>query len=548
MISPRLRGSLILTALALFAISVAAQNFSAPPWVKPGSIVNAASHLPARIPGGALAPGALAVLDGLHFDPADLHVELESDGTVTKAIILSAASDHVLVQLPSTNRTGPARLFVRSGRRRSIGSEIVLGAAAFGIFTANGKGWGPAASLDRATSTLQALPSVRRGATITLSGTGLGKVPAREIEVLVAGQRASHVSRTESNSLDHLSFTVPADAPLGCAVPVVVKAGGIFSNTVVVSIAGPSGCRGSEMWYEQEAARGERSATALLLRAEVVLELRRGNPVPFALDTFSADFVRHKGDSQVGPLGLLPPPGACISWAGNMNANELMLPSLIGPLPDSTDTGLDLGPEIAAQTAALEDLDAGPSLTITGPEGARPAVRSSHKPRVYTRILGGNPPLSRIPATPLFLNSGDYRIEIAGGADVGPGVALLHVPRQILWRNRESTPLLDRNAGALLEWTLAPNYIGAAVAWNIDRRNGVAGFTMCMAPPGATQFRLPPSSIANLPATPATPSDLSLGFLGVAALPLDPASFGTQGIDRGRLIAASLSGRTVIIR
>ncbi len=49
-------GLLAIAALSILVALVCAQNLSAPPWIRKGGVVNAASHLPASVPGGALAP------------------------------------------------------------------------------------------------------------------------------------------------------------------------------------------------------------------------------------------------------------------------------------------------------------------------------------------------------------------------------------------------------------------------------------------------------------------------------------------------------------
>jgi uncharacterized protein (TIGR03437 family) len=520
--------------------SLAAQNLSAPPWVRQGGVVNAASRLPVNLPGGVLAPGALVEIEGLRFDPADIAVEIESGGRAHSATIVRATPETITAILPKLKQPGPARLFVVSHGKRSVGSDITIGSGAFGIFTANGKGWGAAAS------------PAWTGATVTLTGTGLGDAGERSIEVFVGGRKASHVRVGErKNGIEHLGFEVPAATAPGCSVPVAVKVGAAVSNFAVLPVGGQSGCNGASLktpWYERLSALGERSATVVLLRSDVVLELAAGKPVPFMLDNLSAAFAKRVRERDSSPLDLIPPAGACLTWAGPIDANHLVLPTFIGPTPDSPDAGLDLGEDIAEQTSSLEDLDAGPFLSVTGPEGTRSARRSAHKPRMYSAILGGNPPLTRIPPKPLFLTPGAYQIAIQGGADVDAAAATLDFPGPILWRNRDSTSMLDRSLGARVEWTLPAGYRAVVIASNIDRRNSLAGVAVCMPAADAKEFRIPPMAVANLPATTVSSSDLSLGFMGVAAIPMEAPVFRAKGLDHGRLVGASLSGRSVVIR
>jgi hypothetical protein len=85
-------------------------------------------------------------------------------------------------------------------------------------------------------------------------------------------------------------------------------------------------------------------------------------------------------------------------------------------------------------------------------------------------------------------------------------------------------------------------------AWNINRRTSSGGLAVCVPPVRASKFRIPPADLANLPATIVSASDLSLGFLGIAAVPIEPATVSARGIDYSRVTVASLSGRSVIVK
>jgi uncharacterized protein (TIGR03437 family) len=497
--------------------------------VRQGSIVNAASHLPGSLPGGALAPGSLAIVEGLRFDPGDVRVEIEARGKVYPATVVDAASERLTVRLPRLSPAGPAKLFVSSRGKRSVGSDIRLAPGAFGIFTVNRKGWGPAA------------PTVwAPGARATVTGTGLGGIPENAIKVFVAGRAARHVRRRERNDAVQLSFDIPADSPEGCAVPVVVVAGGLTSNTAALRVGRAGDCA--------HGPSRASSGSVVLLRSDVILELEPGKPVPFRLDNFAAGFDRPRAVRESGPLDLLPPAGSCTAWAGPFNSSDFVLPTLLGPAPGDADTTIDLGPAVAERTESLEDLDAGPELTLTGPLGVRRIRRSGHQPRIYSAMLGGNPPLARIAATPLFLVPGMYRVDVPGGADVGGASAPLEISDPIVWRNREATGVLDRRTGVEMEWTLQAGYTGVGFAWNIDRRSGAAGVAVCVAARGADRIRMPGTALANLPATGSSASDLSLGFLGVAGIPIEPLPLRATGLDESRVAAVSLSGRSVVVK
>jgi uncharacterized protein (TIGR03437 family) len=533
---------------ALVAVSLLGQNLAPPPWVRQGGVFNAASQLTTGIPGGSIAPGALIAIEGLRFVPSDVAVEIDLGGRVYPAAVLTSTTERIIARMPVFRNSGVAKLFVRSRGKRSSGSDLRLAPSAFGIYTANGKGWGMAASVADPNDSPKELAPVSVPGRVTLSGTGLGRAAERAIEVYVADRKASQVHRSEQRGIEHVSFEMPVGTPPGCAVPVIVAIGGVASNTAVLRTNGGQGCGTTSVWYRNERAPGRSSAVMVLLRSDVILELDPGKPVPFYLDNLSATFQRRMagGPVEESPLDFIPPPGACMSYAGSLDPNALVPPILTGPAPDGPD--LDLGPDIAERASSLEDMDAGPELTISGTDGTRRALRSTHKPRVYSAILGGNPPVTRIPATPLFLAPGAYRIEIPGGSDVGKASIAVNIPKPIVWRNRDAMTTLDRKAGADLEWTLPDGYTGIIFAWNINRRTSSGGLAVCVPPVRAIRFRIPPTDLANLPATIVSASDLSLGFLGVAAVPIEPASVAARGVDYSRLTAASLSGRSVVVK
>jgi len=521
-------GLLALLALSNFATSLCAQNLSAPPWIRQGSVVNAASHLPSSVPGGALAPGALVALDGLRFDPSAVTVEIESGNKFYSATIVSATGEHIVTRMPDHTRSGRGSLFVVSHGKRSVGYDIVFAPAAFGIFTANEQGWGEAKLLGGI---------ARPGGRVTLSGTGLGHAGTDTIQVLVGGRRASHLERSAQNGIDRLSFTLASETPAGCAVPVSVTVGSITGNSATIPVGSGGACGPARNWFGQMRAPGEKSGNVVLLHSDAILELTPGQPVHFMVDNLLAGFAHHLTDKAGGPLDLMPPEGACMNWAGPLDSNQMELSAIMGMVQDSSGA----------------NLDAGPSVSVSGPDGVRRAMSSDKmisekKPQIYSAILGGDPPLSRIPPTPLFLAPGQYHVDIPGGPDVGAAKAVVEVPRPIVWRNRDGVTILDRRVGTELTWTLSRGYTAVVFAWNINRRSSTAGFAVCLPPVRAEVFRIPSTAVANLPASGASGSDLSLGFVGVGAVPLEPPSFSAGGLDQARIVAASLSGRSVVVK
>jgi hypothetical protein len=500
-------------------IGLAAQMRPAPPWIKQGGVVNDASRLPIALPGGALAPGALVSIDGLRFTPGETTVEVETPRRTWQAKVLDAATDHILARMPDLNEAGNAKLYAVSKNGRSVGTEIRLTPAAVGIYTSNHLGWGLAEGGASAVS-----------GRVFIKVTGLGRAAERSIDVLVAGRKAAKVRREAD---DRLSFDTPAGLQ-GCSIPVAVVVSGIVGNTATVDAAADCG-----------PSSGQR-ASVVLMRSDVILELVEGEQKPFAVDALRAGFDQWSVEGLRTLFAMKPAPGACVSWSGQISQEDLVLPGLVEQAVSGAEA--DRGDPIVEGSPELRDLDAGPTITVTGPAGLMQSNRSTHRPRVYAAVLGGNPPMARIPARPLFLTPGQYTVGISGGIDLGAMQIPLNVPESARWMNRQSSSMVRRLDGLRMEWAVPDDYGVLTVVANIDRRDGIAGFAVCQPSAGVSQFRVPPYALVNLPLTRRGPSDLSLGFAGVIGIPLHPPVVRTPGKERLSIYFVSLSGRSVIVQ
>ena len=499
-----------------------AQMRPAPPWIRQGGVVNDASRLPVDIPGGSLAPGAIVSIDGLRFVPGSTTVEVATARRVLQAQILEQTTDHILALMPDLNASGSATLYVVAGNSRSVGTEIRLSPAAPGIYTANHLGWGTAAGTAR--------PLAGK---ISIDTTGLGHGPARSIEVLIAGRKAANLHREKGVvGIDHLSFDLPPGVH-GCTVPVTLLVNGLVSNTATFDVDDHCGREPGQ------------NASIVLMRSDVILELVEGTQTPFTVDALRAGYDQWSVKGLQTLFALMPAAGACVSWTGQISQEDLVLPGLaeqaVGAAPDRPDPFME-------GASDLRDLDAGPAITITSPAGSHAARPSLRRPRVYTTVLGGNPPLARIPPLPLFLNPGNLTVAVAGGADVGPAEIALTIPQSGQWTNRRSTSLVRRRDGLTFDWSVPPDSRVLTVVANINRRAGLVGFAVCQPPAGAPRFRVPPFVLQNLPLTGRGVSDLSLGFAGLIAIPLHPTVVQAPGKERLQVYFVSLSGRSIILQ
>jgi uncharacterized protein (TIGR03437 family) len=163
--------------------------------------------------------------------------------------------------MPSNAPLGAVSLRVTNNNFRSNAVPVNVVGSAFGIFISTGTGQGPG-SIQNYSSTAVPLNGLNAPAAANqleiLYGVGLGpglgpdnsaptpgNLPT-QTEVFVGGVSApvTYSGRTSCCSgIDQINFTVPAGAPSGCWVPVVVRTQGtIVSNTVTMAIGPGSSC------------------------------------------------------------------------------------------------------------------------------------------------------------------------------------------------------------------------------------------------------------------------------------------------------------------
>ncbi len=237
------------------------------PSINSGGIVNAASSAP----GAPLAPGSIASVYGtfLLAQPfSALSVPLPGDlgglslafGAVS-APLFYASGEQVNLQVPwELAGQSTAALTATLAGQTSAPQTVSLAAYAPGLFSLNGQGTGPGAILDSSYRLItSANPAIAGFTAILIYGTGLGPVtnapptgePAPgdaptttktpvvtiggvQAQVLWSGLAPGSVGEYQVNVL------VPANAPAGDAVAVILSMEGVASNTVTIVVQPPS--------------------------------------------------------------------------------------------------------------------------------------------------------------------------------------------------------------------------------------------------------------------------------------------------------------------
>ena len=239
----------------------------------PGRVVNAAS-LASNAP---VAPGSIVAAFGTElttlFAAADVvplptvlaNITVRMNGILAPLYFISGGQINLQVPWELADQT-QATVQVNSGSIVVPPINVNLAAAAPGIFTVNSSGAGQGAIVIKDAGVLAAPAGsisgastrpARRGETVTIYCTGLGPVDNRPETgaaspgvpnlatiitppvVTIGGiQATADFAGLSAGFVGfyQVDLPVPANAPLGSAVPVVVSVGGVASNTVQMAI------------------------------------------------------------------------------------------------------------------------------------------------------------------------------------------------------------------------------------------------------------------------------------------------------------------------
>jgi uncharacterized protein (TIGR03437 family) len=515
-----------------------------PPAVDPGSVVNAASRMPSSLAGGALARGARFSLSGVRLGPQrevkgdESSPPLDLDGVSVHIVqgqkdipagILFASAGRIDGLIPRSAPLGPVQLTVIYNGLRSEPYPIMLVDASFGFYTVDTA----PEELPQARLPLSATP----GETVAAWGTGLGEAPP---EVFVAGRPVpvrSADEKTCCQGVVRIEFQIPASAPLGCSVPIQARVGNRPSNVIAISIH-PAGrpCSGQIEWLDKTVQHATRAGFIALARISLGRETAAkvgSSQFDYAVATF--------GNQRAGqrPFPPLPPFGACTVTSVRINLREVLSqarsPSAWTGIPTPLPGNLGL--------------DAGASISVSGPAGVKVLGREGRQRDAYSALLGGAVPFSQVPRTRLyFAPDFVYNVSSSGGKDIGPFTARVVAQRVIEWKNRARLAEVRRSAGVTLEWkeARADDAVLIAAA-SADHVTGDSSVCVCLAHARDRRFTIPPISLGNLPVT--GNDDLEPSVLLLSELPLlPPVAIQAQGLDAAFAAFLSLNARLVKYR
>lgn len=454
-------------------------------------------------------------------------------GNSIDALMVYTTRNQIAGLLPSSAAPGDYNVTVTYNNRTSAPARVTVVARNFGIVSADGSGTGQGQLQNFRSATEWDLNRVAKGRlgpyttspaapgqVLVIWGTGLGADPASDQDggvsrnftadtrVLLAGREITPAYAGRSSGLpgtDQINFTLPADAPLGCSIPLQVRAGDTYSNTVFIAVAQPGATACQHPHLNQEAlvriSEGGKIVTGSFVLSKQSTSI---SVMGFSLDTttelISGSFQR------VGAGGV-----------ANISGNQ----ASVLPMGACTVFRMTGGQEALLYGAPpVEPLDAGAQLVLNGPGAANVAVLREGTSKTYTKTLaqstpglpgglpGGIPGLGG-GTNASVITQGTYTLRGTGGADIGPFTATLTVPAPITWTNQSSINEINRNAGVTVTWSGGGSNDLVFILGTSARRAGGtqdkpifdAVVFVCQANASAHTFTVPATVLSQLPPT-----------------------------------------------
>lgn len=480
------------------------------------NVQNAAGNIAQGLPNAPIAQGSIFVIKGNALGPPNPSIAPEAFQTTT----LSNASASVTVGgtsvnvplyytswtqvaalLPSNVPTGTGTVTVTYNGQTSAPAPVTVVANNVGIFTLDYTGQGPgvvtfpdytvvSAEKDASCGPPQTpCGSANPGDVLLLWATGLGPVNGSDISGAGLGQNMPNIPLTvwiggvqapvtyQGRSgccigEDQIVFTVPANAPTGCAVPLVVQIGSQISNNTVIPVAnGSRNCTPTDPALASANLEQAVLAGPPLSVGFIGLVHYSGSGGSPGQD--QAQFVF--GEAVTLKPGIQPyfaswvddqPVGSCLVY-NNLN-NVSFINSLVG---------------LAGQVATF---DAGSSFTIQGPGGNLNAAATSQ---------------TTISATGTYLVPGAYTVTGNGGANIGRLTATVDFPSLPTLVTPVNNATVTRSKGMTVNWTGGGGVVQIVVGACADSACDAGAQAYCTAPASAGTFTIPAWVLLALPAS-----------------------------------------------
>ena len=559
--------------LVLLVLSPLTAN--AAPFVQ--GVVNTASFVPQGLPMYGVAQGSIFAVFGGGMGPANIAfasfpLQTTLAGTSIQitglggghfdALMFFSQAGQLAALLPSAVPVGNATLTVTFNGQVSNQISFRVVQSAFGIFTANQGGTGPAILQNFVTQASQPFNNIltpaQAGQTEILWGTGLGpflgdetKSPGSQDPSLsnpIGNHVAVFVGNVNANiqyngrtpcctGEDEIVFTVP-NGVLGCFVPVQVIVNGVLSNTATMAISSAVGqpCSDPNGFTPAQLSLLQNKANISVLSARLVRQTQtitqtgtqkalqtQGIKTQDQISTLATGTSSTVVSDQAKVDALSVPSAGVLGAPGGV-IEPMFSPGQCGvfTFAGSTPPG---GPQVVGTIAPR---DAG-NITVSGSGGTRPVPLNN--PGQYRGILGAS-----LGSPGLFL-SGNVTVSGTGGADDGAFQASANYGSNYFTVNNGSIDLIPEGTPLTVSWSGgSPNDI-VGLTLSSATTNGAAGTAIqCVALNSAGSMTFSTTYLQALPTT--------QGLLSVTDSTI-PASFTASGTDYDSLVTTQESDRTI---
>jgi uncharacterized protein (TIGR03437 family) len=538
------------------------------------AVANNYSYVLAGLPNYGIAQGSIFVIFGSNLAAASsglqgvplkttldgVSVQFSVPGATTQALLYYVMPNQIGGILPSATPAGTGTVVVTSGGQSSAPTPITVVQSAIGIAAGESVYGAAALAFDVNWKALGPSNAANAGDIVAFYGSGAGPVLGDEsvpqtpqnlsnipIEVDIGGTPAAvnYHGRSVYPGLDQFNVVIPAGA-VGCSVSVVARSGDIVSNFAFIPIAA-----GSRTCSDQVPGITAPPAVVVTGKSSYnVANLNLSNNVVSNPATtvdghvFPASILQNAfGGGQflnftlLGPGTLETGGGTPFPSIGECVTHPFTLP-LPTPLPSQV-----AGPA-AASPGPPSQLNAGPAINFTGPDGKASAPLQASQNGTY----GGTLDATGTNSPPFIPSSGGlFTIDNgSGGPDVGPFTTQINVPPPLVWSNMNSITSIDRSQGLIITWTGGdPGGIVSIIGSStITTPTQVVAVQLnCTAPVAAQQFTIPASVLLALP-----PQPLPTGSGFSPSLQVSGQNnflFSAPGLDGGVINAAAENNLTV---
>lgn len=491
------------------------------------AVQNNYSYTLPSAPNYGIAPGSLFVIYGSNLSTVTTPV-LQSSAAPGVPLSLNGVSVSVTVNnvvipvplyyvsatqiaaiLPSAVPPGITTVTVTNNGQVSAPAQLPVVPSDFGVLTANNLGYGSAAAYDGNNNIISRTNSARPGQTIVLWGSGVGADSANDdrifpqkqnnlanipMQVFIGGTSApiAYRGRSQYPGVDQIDVTVPQGVATGCYVSLVVVSGNYVSNSATLPIARNGGtCSdpNTEFTADQLQALSNHSNVNI----GIMFIGQETNVAKGAIrNVFRGKFLGY----AMGEFGSRTPSEGFISYGSC---------------------------QILPKGTRATHLDAGPTLTVSGPGGeqgsASPVTLKDGTMGDYRGSLPGG-----------FIPNGGGTFTFSNGSGstaIGSfGAAAITVPPPLVWTNMNGISTINKSQGVTVTWSGGSpgTFVVIQGEAKITPTATQTVAFACAASVDSGQFTIPPSLLLAMP--------VGNGDLLVNNVTF-PAPFSAPGLDLG---------------